>query len=326
MHNSQAVNLLPQRWWEYPIEDIAALAPVQKLQWPQLQERGIELAIKRDDLLHPLLSGNKFYKLFAHIQAFKQSHHTQWLTFGGAYSNHLHAFAAVSAQLGIPATAVIRGERPKQLSPTLVDALDMGVALRFVSRSDYRLKHDSQWLNDLRRVIGDFYCIPEGGDGPEGALGCAAWLRQTLAVSPWRPSAICLAAGTGCSAAGVLSAAGEVPVHAYLALKGCTTENEKFAANILHLAKQIDQSPDNTSVLTLESGYHCGGYARFPDFLRTFMLDFERQTGVFLDPVYTAKLFWGLAAQAQAGFWPSGTRLLVMHTGGLQGRRGFFGL
>lgn len=326
MYNPQASSLLPQRWWQHPIDDIAALAPVQRLQWPHLQERGIEVAVKRDDLLHPLLSGNKFYKLFGHIRAFEQSQHTQWLTFGGAYSNHLHAFAAVSEQLGIPAIAIVRGERPARLSPTLVDAIEMGVHLEFVPRSDYRLNRNSQWLIGLKRKFGDFYCIPEGGDGVAGALGCAAWSQKAIAMSPWRPSAICLAAGTGCTSAGVLSTAGDIPVHAYSALKGDISANEGFAANIVYLAKQLGREMDIPPVLALESSYHCGGYARFPDVLRTFMLDFEWQTNVPLDPVYTAKLFWGVAAQAQAGRWPRGSRLLVLHSGGLQGRRGFVGL
>lgn len=318
--------LLPQRWWECPVEDIASLAPVQVLQWPLLSECGIELAVKRDDLLHPFLSGNKFYKLFGHLQAYRRSTCGHWLTFGGAYSNHLHAFAAASAQLGIPATAVIRGERPPQLSPTLADVSAMGVRLKFVSRSEYRLKNDRQWLTHLRSELGDFYCVPEGGDGALGAAGCAAWLKQTLAMSPWRPSAICLAAGTGCSAAGVLGAAGDIPVRAYLSLKGSAADNEEFADNMITLAKKVATGGGTPSALTLETNYHCGGYARFPDFLRHFMLGFEQLTGVPLDPVYTAKLFWGIAAQAQAGEWPRGTRLLVLHTGGLQGRRGFSGI
>lgn len=329
MLQSTSSGLLPPRWWTRTIAEIAALTPVQPLHWQELNDQGIELAIKRDDQLHPFLSGNKFYKLFGHIRAFYESGHAQWLTFGGPFSNHLHAFAAASAQLGIPAIAVIRGEKPAVLSATLKDIAALGVHLKFVSRASYRGRHQHEWLARLQDDLGDFYCVPEGGSGPLGALGCAQWTRQSLAMSPWTPTAICLPAGTGCSAAGVLSAAGDVPVHAYLSLKGTEAETTSFAADISSLALQIANFQCNSrqlAALTLECNYHCGGYARFPDYLREFLLAFEAQSDVRLDPIYTAKMAWGILDQARSGVWAPGSRLLILHTGGLQGRRGFSGL
>lgn len=329
MSQSVSGGVLPPRWWTRTIAEIAALTPVQPLLWPELNDLGIELAIKRDDRLDSFLSGNKFYKLFGHINAYRESSHIQWLTFGGAFSNHLHAFAAASAQLEIPAVAVIRGERPAVLSATLKDAAELGVRLEFVSRASYRRQHQQEWLARLQNELGDFYCVPEGGSGPLGALGCAQWAQQSLAMSPWTPTAICLPAGTGCSAAGVLSAAGDVPVHAYLSLKGTEAEGRAFAADISTLALQIAKLQGNDRqlpALILECNYHCGGYARFPDYLRDFMLAFEAQSDIRLDPIYTAKMAWGILAQARSGAWPTGSRLLILHTGGLQGRRGFSGL
>lgn len=322
-------SLLPEQWWDFSVADIAALTPVQLLRWPLLADLDIEIGLKRDDLLHPYLSGNKFYKLFGHIAAYRKSAMPRWLTFGGPYSNHLIAFAAASTHLAIPAVAVIRGERPRVLSSTLADVQAMGTELRFVSRSEYRQKQDAQWLDRLRTQVGDFYCVPEGGSGVLGASGCADWVAQALLMAPWRPTALCLAAGTGCSAAGALTAAEAPTVHAYLSLKGSDTDNAEFAAGISSLAAKLARQralQRHLPALVLESNYHCGGYARFPHELRNFMLDTERQLGVLLDPVYTAKLFYGIAAQVRAGVWPRGSRLLLLHTGGLQGRRGFAGL
>lgn len=329
MVNVSSSGVLPARWWERSVTEIASLTPVQRLQLPELAENNVEVAIKRDDQLDPFLSGNKFYKLFGHVRAFLESTHTQWLTFGGAFSNHLHAFAAASAQLGIPAIAVIRGEKPATLSATLADVERLGVRLKFVTRSDYRLKDQSAWITRLKEELGDFYCVPEGGSGLLGAQGCALWTQQALAMSPWRPTALCLSAGTGCSTAGVLSAADGVPVHSYLSIKGTEADRESFTADVTAQAQKIAEMRGNRyqmSALRLECNYHCGGYARFPSYLREFLVDFEARTGLLLDPVYTAKLFWGVVGQVRAGVWPSGAKLLILHTGGLQGRRGINGL
>lgn len=329
MTDTCTASMLPEHWWDCSVAEIAAVTPVQRLDWALLQNMDIEVAIKRDDMLHPHLSGNKFYKLFGHISAYRRSGLPRWLSFGGAYSNHLLAFAAASAQLAIPAVAVIRGERPKALSPTLIDVEAMGVELLFVSRDDYRHREDPCWLGGLRARIGDFYCVPEGGSGVLAARGCAAWVKQSLAMAPWIPTALCLAAGTGCSSAGALSVAGGPPVHAYLALKGSTANTAGFAAGVRALAAQVrseDTQQRHVPAFYLESNYHCGGYARFPQQLQDFMLDFERELGVPLDPVYTAKMLYGIAEQARAGKWPQGSRLLLLHTGGLQGRRGYAAL
>lgn len=286
---------------------------------------GLEVAVKREDLLHPQLGGNKFYKLGGHLRAFRQSGASTLLSFGGAFSNHLYALAAAGRALGVPTIGVVRGERPTLLSPTLKDAAAMGMRLEFVSRADFRRKDEAEWQAQLRAQVGDAYWIPEGAGDLTGAAGCATWTRQALALSPWQPDAICVAAGTGGTAAGVLGGS-EVPVHAFLALKGSPEEIQQTHGKIVSQAQTLiasNSTPDRLlPSLFLESNYHCGGYARFPAELRQFMMRFEMETGVPLDPVYTAKLFWGMAHKAQRGFWQPGTRILVLHTGGLQGRRG----
>jgi 1-aminocyclopropane-1-carboxylate deaminase len=318
--------LLPPDWPGLPLDQVARLAPVQELRWPLFNDLGLEIAVKREDLLHPQLGGNKFYKLDGHLRSFRQSGADSLLSFGGAFSNHLYALAAAGRALKVPTIGVVRGERPTALSPTLEDAAALGMQLVFVSRAEYRRKEEPEWQAQLRERFAGAYWIPEGAGDLSGAAGCAVWAREALALAPWQADTICLAAGTGGTTAGVL-AASPVPVHAFLALKGSPAELEATRSKILSQA-QLLITPNSTNhgappSLFLESNYHCGGYARFPEALRQFAARFEADTGLPLDPVYTAKLFWGMAHKAQSGFWRPGTRILVMHTGGLQGRRGF---
>jgi 1-aminocyclopropane-1-carboxylate deaminase len=305
---------------------VARLAPVQILRWPLLEQLGVEVAIKREDLLHPQLGGNKFYKLHGHLRAFRQSGATSLLSFGGAFSNHLYALAAAGRALAVPTIGVVRGQSPRELSPTLKDVAAMGMHLEFISRTEYRCKEDADWQLPMRERFAGSYWIGEGAGDLIGVAGCAAWAQAALALAPWRPDALCLAAGTGATAAGVL-AASPVPVHAFLALKGSPGEVADTRQKILAFAQSLLASdstlPRPLPSLFLESNYHCGGYARFPEELRRFMAGFEAETALLLDPVYTAKLFWGIANMARSGLWRPGTRILVLHSGGVQGRRGF---
>jgi 1-aminocyclopropane-1-carboxylate deaminase len=307
-----------------PLADVARLAPVQRLNWQLAEECGLEVVMRREDLLHPRLGGNKFYKLAGHIDAFRRSGAHCLLSFGGAFSNHLYALAAAGHELGIPTVGIVRGERPKSLSPTLQDAADQGMELVFISRAEYRRKADPQWLAQLRHRFADAYVIPEGGGDALGSTGCMAWATAAAAASPWRPDVICVAAGTGGTAAGVLAAGVSAQVEAFLVLSGTSAEVADMQTEIVTractlTAKERVKLPS----FHLETNYACGGYARLPSPLRHFMAAFEEETGVPLDPVYTAKMMWGIAHKAREGQWPPGTRILVLHSGGLQGRRGF---
>lgn len=303
---------------------MATFAPVQRLNWRLAADCGLDVAIRREDLLHPGLGGNKFYKLAGHIEAFRSSGARRLLSFGGAFSNHLYALAAAGHELGIPTVGIVRGEKPKTLSPTLQDAAGQGMELHFISRSEYRRKADPQWLADLRHRFADAYVIPEGGGDALGSIGCMTWAAAAVAASPWRPDVICVAAGTGGTAAGILAAGVSARVEAFLALSGTAAEIADMHAEIVTRAcglagKERAELPS----FHLETNYSCGGYARLPPELHQFIGEFETETGVPLDPVYTAKMMWGIAHKALEGQWQPGTRILVLHSGGLQGRRGF---
>lgn len=316
--------LLPPAWEHRALEDIARLAPVQLLNWRLAAERGLQVAVRREDLLHPHLGGNKFYKLAGHLDAFRNSGARRLLSFGGAFSNHLYALAATGHELGIATVGIVRGEKPQTLSPTLQDATELGMELVFISRAEYRRKADPQWLAELHDRFPDAYVVPEGAGDARGSAGCMVWAAAAAAASPWRPDVICVAAGTGGTAAGVLAANVSEEVEAFLVLSGTPAEITDMETEIVTRACGL-AAKERTGLPSfhLESNYSCGGYARLPPELRQFIGAFEAETGMPLDPVYTAKMMWGIAHKAQQGQWQPGTRILVLHSGGLQGRRGF---
>ncbi len=322
------MSLLPRNWSQIPTAEIARLAPVEEVHWPSVEAYGVKVYCKRDELLHPQLSGNKFYKLCGHLPIITASSYRTIASFGGAYSNHLYALAAFGQALSLKTVGIIRGEEPVQWGATLKDLVAMGMELKFVSRQQYRERQGSSWLVELERLYGPTYLIDEGGRGLIAARGCYQWGRQALQMCPSVPDVICVAAGTGTSAAGLCAASGSIPLHVFCTLKGQASAYEELVQDIrnlaehVFLAEQFEESLTSPSI-RLETNYHCGGYAKFPPYLRDFVERFEVQTKIQLDPVYTAKMFWGIWQKIQSGEFSSGTTILVLHSGGLQGRRGF---
>jgi 1-aminocyclopropane-1-carboxylate deaminase/D-cysteine desulfhydrase-like pyridoxal-dependent ACC family enzyme len=310
-------NILKSLSFSGSLTETALATPLQAVEWSPLASRNISLFIKRDDLLHPGISGNKFYKLYHHLQQAQMNDTSTIVSFGGAYSNHLHALSICGKLLGLQTVGVIRGEKPKRLSPTLVDAQLAGMQLHFVSREQYRRRHNPEWLKELMLRFAPCMVVPEGGGGLLGAKGCmdiASSINQQL---PGGYDAICVACGTGTTLAGLIAAAQpKASVYGYSALKGEDTLTQEVSTLVGQLGAQQAQWQIFTE-------YHCGGYAKLPDYLVKFMHIFETETGIQLDPVYTAKLFWGIAQQAEAGFWSEGSTVVAVHTGGLQGRRGY---
>lgn len=297
------------------LQRLANEVPLQRVKWPIFEAADVEVFVRRDDLLDPLVSGNKFYKLFHNVAAAQASGYQQILSFGGAWSNHIHALAALGKKYGIKTIGVIRGERPAKMSATLLDAESMGMQLHFVSRQLYR---DKEALSlALKDCYGQFYVVPEGGGNSLGALGCKA-IGQAL--SHQDIDSVYLPAATGGTAAGVAAGvADRQQVFAVNVLKG----EGDLPLDIARLTSELGNQRKNWQLL---SGYHCGGYAKFPLFLSEFMGEFECSSGFELDPIYGAKLWWALNDLAQQQLLVKGSKIAVVHTGGLQGRRGFDGL
>lgn len=324
--------LLPDNWHSLNLHTIARLAPVEKLNWPIAAAKSIDVWVKREDLLHPLLGGNKFYKLYCHLREMTRQRKQRLLTFGGAWSNHIAAVAAIGQMWNMETVGVIRGEAPRVLSLTLERAQRQGMRLCFISRSDYRAKNIAQVLQALlgARASAEhrdafeqtIYVVPEGGGDARGARGCQVWAEAALELCPVSIDHICVATGTGATIAGVLAAAPTARTHGFLALKGRADELDTMRTKVLALAGKLmpggKRGCGDSQGFVLQTGYHYGGYAKWPAELGAFARQFVEQTCVPLDKVYTAKLFAGLANEIETGGIKEGSHVLVLHTGGLQ--------
>lgn len=278
--------------------------------------QNVAVDVLRLDLHHELASGNKWFKLLPNLSTARRQGKTRVISFGGAYSNHLHALAAVGRAEGIETIACVRADVDAELSPTLLDAVGWGMALHFLSRSEYRRRHDAEFIAELAAEYPNSYVIPEGGANVLGAGGCGA-IVDLLPDSGRDYTAVVLACGTGTSLAGVASkiAAG-VSVIGIPVLKA-----EKFMAeDICALLAELGGDRNNWR---LDHRFHGGAYARLPSHMAEYMQQFEQQYGVLLDPVYTAKASYALQYMVDNREFDEGSKVLLIHTGGLQGRRGY---
>lgn len=293
----------------------------QKIEAP-LFGANINVWVRRDDLLDPEISGNKFYKLYFNLCEAVASRKTI-VSAGGAYSNHIHALASAGYRFGVKTLGVIRGERPAVLSPTLQDAERWGMRLVFVSREQYRPENTLQMLEYSGVDASNALYVPEGGDNLLGFEGTAL-LGEVIAESaPEQFDALCVASGTGNTLSGLiagLSRSERQPISQILGfsvLKGSSS----LVPKVVHrLGAMLEPNMTSWGII---SGFHCGGYGKpLPKNVLAFVTEFEAATAILLDPVYTAKLFWGVKSLSEQGYWKRGSNLLLLHTGGLQGARG----
>lgn len=296
---------------EFTLPDI----PVQLLDDPLLDDCGLSLSILRTDLVHPVISGNKWFKLKYNLLRARQQGQTTLLSFGGAWSNHLHALAAAGKQYGFSTIGVVRGEIPAPLNACLEDAAKAGMQLVPMDRASYRHKLDAVIENDLRARFGDFYLIPEGGANREGALGCA---EIPSLYNEHDYDLVCLACGTGTTLTGLASTSG-IPLLGFQVLKGDSYLENQVTAQLL------DFGLSSTCEWSINTDFHCGGYAKTSAGLLHFLSEFETRHRVPLEPVYSAKLLFGIyELSKKRDFFPQNCSILVIHGGGLQGLRGFF--
>lgn len=284
-------------------DHIAFPTPYQTLDLPF----PVQLTVKRLDLIHPQISGNKFFKLKYNLLEAKQQNLNHVLTFGGAYSNHIAATAYAAHYFGFQSIGIIRGEElaKQAFNPTLQTAQDFGMQLHFVSRAEYRLRHELEYLQQLKQRYPNTWIIPEGGTNQLAIQGTKEILsaddRENYDV-------ICCAVGTGGTIAGIIeSSSAQQHILGFSALKG-------------DFLKYDIQQWTNKTNWSLTDEYCCGGYAKTNSELLQFMQQFEQQYAVPLEQVYTAKMMMGLFDLIQQGNFPVNTRILAIHTGGLQGR------
>lgn len=279
-----------------------------------LAEKEIELWIKREDEIHPEVSGNKFRKLKYNILQAKKENQNTILSFGGAFSNHILATASAAKMEGLNSIGVIRGEELGEdlkatlsSNPTLSKAYSYGMKFVFISREDYRKKSEPEMISKLNLELGDFYLVPEGGTNELAVKGCEEILRKDDEQFDY----ICSCVGTGGTLAGLINtSSSNQKVLGYPALKGdfLKEEIEKFVS-----------SKNNWELIT---DYNFGGYAKHPIELIQFINEFKKQTDIALDPIYTGKMMYGILDQVQNDKFSKGSKILVIHTGGLQGIKG----
>ena len=271
---------------------------------------GIELYIKREDLLHPIISGNKFRKLKYNIQEAKRLGHTTLLTFGGAFSNHILAVAGAGAEFGFKTIGIIRGEELERKiaeNPTLAKAQELGMQFYFVSRTAYREKEEKAFANHLHELFGNFYMIPEGGTNDLAIKGCEEILTDT--DKAYFTHVAC-AVGTGGTISGLINSSGQnQQIIGFSSLKGA------FLSDVIR--NFVEKTNWN-----INDSYHFGGYGKVNDELIQFLNSFYSQTFIPLDPVYTGKMVFGVLDLIQKEYFPPNSKILMIHTGGLQGIKG----
>lgn len=268
-----------------------------------------ELWIKREDLIHPFVSGNKFRKLKYNLLQAKAEKKDTILTFGGAFSNHIAAVAFAGKEHGFKTIGIIRGEELAlkiDENPTLKFAQNCGMKLEFITRAAYRLKNESNFLQELEQKQGDFYLIPEGGTNELAVKGC----EEILNEDDKKFDFICTCTGTGGTISGIINS-----VFPYQKVLGFPALKEDFLQN------EIRKFVKNNN-WELISGYHFGGYAKVDENLIEFINSFYQNYNIPLDPVYTGKMVFGVIDLISKNYFPINAKILMIHTGGLQGIEG----
>ncbi|WP_260839389.1 1-aminocyclopropane-1-carboxylate deaminase/D-cysteine desulfhydrase [Methylomonas koyamae] len=288
-------------------------SPLTRVDDPIVSGRGIQLWLKRDDLLHPVVSGNKWRKLKYSLNDALYRGADTVLSMGGAYSNHLHALAFAGRVLGLNTVGYIRGERPPELNPTLQDLVAWGMELRFLSRQHYRQLRAFRTPDSLPGLKPGEYWLPEGGALDLALQGVA----ESVAEIDIGFDTLAVACGTGTTLAGLI---GATPAGTELigvaALKG----GEFLIEDIQSLLDAAGAA--NDAAWRILTDYHCGGFAKTTPQLLDFIVDFQNRHAIELEPVYTGKLLYALYDLIARGYFPAGHRIVAMHTGGLQGKRG----
>ena len=284
--------------------------PLIELKSKLFDKADISLFVKREDLNHPHISGNKWWKLKYNVERAVQDGHTTLLTFGGAYSNHLYATAAVANETGLKSIGVVRGEETLPLNPTLTFVKSKGMQLHFTNRENYKKKNDAEFIQSLARDFGNFYLIPEGGTNELAVKGCEEWAHQLDEELSF--DYLCLPVGTGGTMSGMVNVLSEKKIVGFSSLKGGAFLNDEIRRWVNH----------NINNWRVETNYHFGGYAKVTKELSEFIAAFEAEHNIPLDPVYTAKMMFGIFDLINKKTFERGSKILALHTGGLQGRSG----
>ena len=287
--------------------------PLQKIEDPLIQKSGINLFVLRTDLNHPTVSGNKWYKLKYNLVEIKRKEIDTLLTFGGAYSNHIHAAASAGKLLNIKTIGVIRGEEYNPLNPTLASAKGNGMLLYYINRKTYRERKNPAFIQSLREKFGEFYLVPEGGTNRLALKGCTE-IVKSININY---DLICCACGTGGTLAGIIAGLNRnKKAFGFAVLKGADflkTDVEKLLT---------DYPGNNYTNWQINQNYHFGGYAKTNEGLLRFVQRFREVNNIPIEPIYTGKMLYGIYNLAEKNYFEKGKTIVAVHSGGLQGLAG----
>ena len=281
----------------------------QKIELPLLDKKKITLYVKREDDLHPYISGNKYRKLKYNIVDAKTKEFKKILTYGGAFSNHIAATSFAGNENNLETIGIIRGDELRDKwheNPTLRFAHANGMRFKFVTRDWYRNKETPEAISELKKEFGDFYRVPEGGTNELAVKGC----EEILSIDDKEFTVICSCVGTGGTIAGIINSTNtDQNVLGFPALKG-----DFLKKDICNFVAKMNWD--------LETNYSFGGYGKVTNELIRFINDFKLKTTIPLDPIYTGKMMFGIIDLISKDYFKPGTKILAIHTGGLQGIAG----
>ena len=287
--------------------------PVLKIEDPMIKDSGIKLFIKREDLNHPELSGNKWHKLKYNLISAKENGYETLLTFGGAFSNHIYATAAAGKLFGFNTIGIIRGEEHLPINPTLSFASSMGMKIHYVNRKTYREKNSIEFIKHLRQKFGNFYLLPEGGTNKLAVKGAGEIISNIDTDFDY----VCCACGTGGTLAGLITGLdGRKRALGFSVLKG----GSFLLSDVKKLVYETAGKKYNNWDINLN--FHFGGYAKINSELVKFIQRFQKITSIPIEPIYTGKLLFGIYNLILNKYFNNGMNILAIHTGGLQGLPG----
>jgi len=293
-------------------------SPLQRVLIDEFDEKNIELYVKRDDLIHPEVSGNKWRKLKFNIEQARFKGKDRIITFGGAHSNHITAAAKAAEIYGLESIGIIRGEDADFSNETLSFARSCGMKLIAVSRSEYRNAETWDYKELLKTKFQNFYLIPQGGANFYGVNGCIDIISEIEAEI--NPDAIYVSCGTATTLSGmILGNKNQRQLYGVSALKGgefLLTDIRKNLMEVYSDEETVKYTLEHVSLLT---DYHFGGFAKLNTELIEFMRNFYRQSGIKLDPIYTAKTFYAMLDKVRSKHNKEPEKWVLIHTGGLQG-------
>lgn len=284
----------------------------QKIILPN-SNNNIEVYLQREDLIHPFISGNKYYKLKYNLEKAKEKNKETILTFGGAYSNHIHAVSAAAKLFGFKSIGIIRGEEYKPLNPTLQFAVDNGMKLYYLDRKTYRNRTEKSFREEIAKQFGDVYILPEGGTNELALKGTGEILQNIKTDFDY----LCVPVGSGGTLAGLITGL-------YDSKKAIGFSSLKGGE---YLSGTISELISNSSIRKFDNwiinhDYHFGGFAKISRELIEFVNWFKDNNNIQLDLIYNGKMMFGINDMISKKYFTSNSRIVAIHTGGLQGLSG----